>query len=149
MRRIQARRKNARAFRLRFSQSLAALAAALASASLPLAVVNPRQIRYFAKALGKLGPRPMQSMPKPSRYSPKRLCRRRGRAATPQAQALGELVARCRQVVEMIGMEANRRRRAAGKLQVQGFQAYRNAIRQIRSKLLYCPLLRRYRILLT
>jgi hypothetical protein len=33
--------------------------------SLPLAVVNPRQIRNFAKAVGKLGPRPMRSMPKP------------------------------------------------------------------------------------
>ena len=30
------------------------VAAALASAGLPLAVVNPRQIRSFAKALGKL-----------------------------------------------------------------------------------------------
>jgi hypothetical protein len=45
------------------------VAAALASASLPLAVVNPRQIRNFAKAVGKLDPRPMRSMPKPSRLS--------------------------------------------------------------------------------
>jgi transposase len=87
------------------------VAAALAGAGLPLAVVNPRQIRDFARAMGRLaktdrldaeaialfaervhpGPRPVPGA---------------------DARALAELVARRRQVVEMIGMEQNRRRQA-------------------------------------
>ena len=89
----------------------ARLAADLIAAGLPIAVVNPRQVRDFARATGRLAktdridaallalfadrirpePRPMPDA---------------------QAQALAELVARRRQVVEMIVMEGNRRRRA-------------------------------------
>lgn len=78
----------------------ARLAADLAAASLPVAVVNPRQVRDFARATGRLAktdridaallalfaerirpePRPMPDV---------------------QAQALAELVARRRQVVEI------------------------------------------------
>lgn len=87
------------------------VASAIAAAGLPLAVVNPRQIRDFARATGKLaktdrldaeaiahfaeaihpGPRPV---------------------ATQEAKALGELVARRRQIIEMIGAETNRRKQA-------------------------------------
>ena len=51
------------------------LAGALAAASLPVAVVNPRQVRDFAKATGplrKLRPRPMRWTPRSSLTSPKR-----------------------------------------------------------------------------
>ena len=90
------------------------VAAALAGASLPLAVVNPRQIRNFAKALGKLAKTDRIDAEVIALFAEK-IGPQARTVATPQAQALGELVARRRQVVEMIGMEANRRRRAADK----------------------------------
>lgn len=85
------------------------VACALGAAGLPIAVVNPRQIRDFARATGKLaktdaidaeviahfaqaiGPQP-RTMP------------------GEEALALGELVARRRQVVEMMTAERNRKR---------------------------------------
>jgi transposase len=90
------------------------VAAALAGAGLPLAIVNPRQIRNFAKALGKLAKTDAIDAEVIALFAEKIGPQARP-VATPQAQALGELVARRRQVVEMIGMEANRRRRAADK----------------------------------
>jgi transposase len=90
------------------------VAAALAGVGLPLAIVNPRQIRNFAKALGKLAKTDAIDAEVIALFAEKIGPQARP-VATPQAQALGELVARRRQVVEMIGMEANRRRRAADK----------------------------------
>ncbi len=88
-----------------------AVSAALAGAKLPLAVVNPRQIRAFARAVGQLA--------KTDRLDARIIAllaeRIRPEArpvADAAAQALAELVARRRQLVEMIGMESNRRRRA-------------------------------------
>jgi transposase len=90
------------------------VAAALASAGLPLAVVNPRQIRSFAKALGKLAKTDAIDAEVIALFADK--VRPQARPLpTSDARALGELVARRRQVVEMIGMEANRRRHAADK----------------------------------
>jgi transposase len=89
-------------------------AAALAGAGLPLAVVNPRQIRDFARALGKLAKTDAIDAEVIALFAEKIRPEARP-VATPHAQRLGELVARRRQVVEMIGMEANRRRRAADK----------------------------------
>jgi transposase len=85
------------------------VAAALASAGLPVAVVNPRQIRDFARAVGQLA--------KTDRLDA-RVIALFAEAVRPaarlvpdaQAQALGELVARRRQLVEMLGAEQNRRR---------------------------------------
>jgi transposase len=90
------------------------VAAALASAGLPLAVVNPRQIRSFAKALGKLAKTDAIDAEVIALFADKIRPQVRP-VASSDARALGELVARRRQVVEMIGMEANRRRHAAGK----------------------------------
>ena len=90
------------------------VAAALAGAGLPLAVVNPRQIRDFARALGKLAKTDaidaevIALFAEKVRPEPRPL-------ASQEAQALGELVARRRQIIEMIGAEANRRRQAADK----------------------------------
>ena len=90
------------------------VAAALASAGLPLAVVNPRQIRSFAKALGKLAKTDAIDAEVIALFADK--VRPQARPLpTSDARALGELVARRRQIVEMIGMEANRRRHAADK----------------------------------
>ena len=79
------------------------VAAALTAAQLPLAVVNPRQIRDFARATGRLA--------KTDRLDAEAIARF-AEAVRPEprpipdaaARALGELVARRRQIVEMIGM---------------------------------------------
>jgi transposase len=88
--------------------------AALAAAGLPLAVVNPRQIRNFAKALGKLAKTDALDAEVIALFADKIRPQVRP-VASAHAKALGELVARRRQVVEMIGMEANRRRHATDK----------------------------------
>jgi transposase len=85
------------------------VAAALAAANLPLAVVNPRRIRAYAQALGRLAKTDRLDASTIALY---------GEAANiePQkvpdeaARALGELVARRRQIVETMGVERNRRR---------------------------------------
>ena len=85
------------------------VAAAIAAAGLPLAVVNPRQIRDFARATGRLAKtdaldaeiiaRFAEQVRPPARPIP-----------DAQARALGELVTRRRQIIEMIVAEGNRRR---------------------------------------
>ena len=87
------------------------VASAIAAAHLPLAVVNPRQIRAFARATGKLAKTDRLDAAAIAHFAeairpPVRPI------AKPEAQALGELVARRRQVIEMIGAETNRRPRA-------------------------------------
>lgn len=84
-------------------------AVALAEAGLPLAIVNPRQIRDFARATGQLAKTDAldarviaafaEAVRPPVRPVP-----------DEQARTLGELVARRRQLVEMLGAELNRRR---------------------------------------
>ena len=84
-----------------------ALVAACAAAGLPVAVINPRQVRAFAQALGHtaktdaidaavlatFGAR-VQPEPRP--------------VAAPATQALAALVLRRRQLIEMLGMERQR-----------------------------------------
>jgi transposase len=83
------------------------VAAALAGARLPTAVVNPRQIRGFARATGQLAKtdaldaRVIALFAERIRPEPRPL-------ADADSRTLAELVARRRQVVEMIGMETNR-----------------------------------------
>ena len=83
------------------------VATALASAGLPLAVVNPRQIRDFARATGRLAKtdaldaQVIALFAERVRPEPRPL-------ADADSQNLAELIARRRQVVEMIGMETNR-----------------------------------------
>lgn len=87
------------------------VAGALAAAGLPLVVVNPRQIRDFARATGRLA--------KTDRLDAEAIARF-AEAVQPAprpvpsaaAQALGELVARRRQLVAMITSEGQRRRQA-------------------------------------
>lgn len=87
----------------------ALVAATLASAALPVAVVNPRQIRDFARATGLLAKtdtldaRVIAHFAEAVRPAVRPL-------PTEQTQRLGELVARRRQLVEMLGAEMNRRR---------------------------------------
>jgi transposase len=90
------------------------VAAGLAGAGLPVVVVNPAQVRAFANALGKRAKTDpidaaviahfAEATKPPVRSLPD--------AAT---QLLAELVARRRQIVEMIGAEGQRERRATDK----------------------------------
>jgi transposase len=85
------------------------VAAALGAAKLPLAVVNPRQIRDFARATGKLAKTDALDAAAIAHFA--EAIRPEPRPIPDeQAQALGELVARRRQVVEMIVAETHRRR---------------------------------------
>jgi transposase len=87
------------------------IAAALASAGLPLAVVNPRQIRDFARAMGRLAKTDALDAQVIALFA-ERIRPEPRPLADADSQALAELIARRRQVIEMIGMEANRLRQA-------------------------------------
>jgi transposase len=85
------------------------VAAGLAAAGLPIAVVNPRQIRDFARATARLAKTDMLDAAVIAHFAeavkpPVRPL------ADPQARLLGELMARRRQLIEMITAEGNRRR---------------------------------------
>jgi len=88
-----------------------AVASGLAAAGIAVAIVNPRQVRDFARATGRLA--------KTDRLDAEVLARF-GEAVRPEArpladeqgQALAALVTRRRQLVEMLTAEKNRRARA-------------------------------------
>lgn len=83
------------------------LTAALAIAKIPVAVVNPRQIRDFAKAIGRLAKtdaldaKVMADFAAKVRPTPRLL-------PDAQAQEFSAILARRRQVVEMLTAEKNR-----------------------------------------
>lgn len=87
------------------------VAAALASAGVPVAVVNPRQIRDFARATGQLAKTDALDAQIMARFAEvvQPAVRPLPSAA---AQALGDLVARRRQLIEMLGAERNRHQQA-------------------------------------
>ena len=87
----------------------ARLAADLAAADLPVAIVNPRQVRDFARATGRLAKTDRIDAALLALFA-ERIRPEPRPMPDAQAQALAELVARRRQVVEMIVMEGNRRR---------------------------------------
>lgn len=95
------------------------VAAGLAAAGLPLAVVNPRQIRDFARATGRLAKTdPLDAaviahFAEAVRPQPRPV-------ASAEAHALGERVARRRQLIEMMTAERNRRRQLTTKRLVKG-----------------------------
>jgi len=87
----------------------APVAAALAGAGLPVVVINPRQVRQFAKAVGRLA--------KTDAIDAQLLARFAQDLQPPvrplkdaQSQQLQELMTRRGQIVEMLTMEKNRRR---------------------------------------
>jgi len=84
-----------------------AVAAALASAGFPLAVVNPRQIRDFARATGRLAKTDALDAQVIALFA-ERIRPEPRPVADADRRTLAELIARRRQVVEMIGMETNR-----------------------------------------
>lgn len=88
-----------------------AVAATLASVQLPLAVVNPRQIRDFARATGRLAKTDALDAQVIALFA-ERIRPEPRPIADADSQILAELIARRRQVVEMIGMEGNRLKQA-------------------------------------
>ena len=96
------------------------VAAGIAGAGLPLAVVNPAQVRAFARATGRLAKTDrldaelIAHFAEAVRPEPRPL-------ASKAAQGLAEMVARRRQLVEMIGMERNRQRTARSPKVLKGF----------------------------
>jgi transposase len=99
----------------------AVVAAAVAGAGLPLAVVNPAQVRAFARATGRLAKTDRLDAALIARFAEQVRPEPRP-VASEQAQGLAEPVARRRQVVEMIGMEANRRRQARSPKVLRGIE---------------------------
>src|SRR5215213_9535701 len=94
------------------------LAAALAAAALPVAVVNPRQVRSFARAIGRLA--------KTDRLDAKAIAHFAEAVRPPvrplpdeATRRLAALVARRRQLLEMLVAERNRRQAAEPALHVR------------------------------
>jgi len=87
------------------------VAAVLASAGVPVAVVNPRQIRDFARATGQLAKTDALDARLLARFA--EVVQPAARPLpTAAAQALGDLVARRRQLIEMLAAERNRHQQA-------------------------------------
>lgn len=89
--------------------------AALAAAGLPVVVVNPVQVRAFAKAIGQraktdpIDARVIAHFAEATKPSVRPL-------ADAETQLLADLVQRRRQIIEMIGAESQRRNRAPARL---------------------------------
>jgi len=95
------------------------VAAALAAGRLPLVVVNPRQIRDFARATGQLAKtdaldaKAIACFAEKIRPEPRPI-------PDAQARALGELVLRRRQIIDMTTAERNRRRQLTTRRLIKG-----------------------------
>ncbi|NBJ13932.1 IS110 family RNA-guided transposase, partial [Microvirga arsenatis] len=90
------------------------VAPALAGAGLPLCVVNPRLIRDFARAMGRLAKTDALDAEAIALFA-ERIRPEARPLLDPERARLAEFVRRRRQVIEMIGMETNRRRRTTDK----------------------------------
>ena len=87
-------------------------AAALAAAGLPIVVVNPAQIRSFARALGQRAKTDPIDAAVIARFA--EATRPETRPLPDKAtRLLADLVARRRQIIEMIGAERQREKRMA------------------------------------
>ena len=84
------------------------VAGAVAAAGLPLAGVNPPQIREFARATGRLAKTDKLDAEINALFA-ERIRPEPRPVPDDQARALAELIARRRQVVDMMTMERNRR----------------------------------------
>jgi transposase len=103
------------------------VAASLAAAGLPIAVVNPRQIRDFARATGRLAKTDRLDAEAIALFA-ERVRPELRALPDEQTRLLGELVARRRQVIEMIGMEGNRARLLESRRIKKRIERHRNAL---------------------
>jgi transposase len=90
------------------------VAAALAGEGLPLAVINPRQIRDFARSSGRLAKTDALDAAVIAMFA-ERMRPEVRPLADEQTRSLSELVARRRQLIEMMTAERNRRPRLSRK----------------------------------
>jgi transposase len=95
------------------------VAAALVAAAMPLAVVNPRQIRDFARATGQLAKTDALDAKAIAGFAAKVQPEPRP-VPDAQARALGELVMRRRQLIEMMTAERNRRCQLTSRRLIKG-----------------------------
>jgi transposase len=110
------------------------VAAGLAAAGLPLAVVNPRQIRDFARATGRLAKTDPLDAAVIAHFA--EAVRPQARpVASAEAHALGELVARRRQLIGMMTAERNRRRQLTTKRLIKGIDCILAALQAQLTKL--------------
>lgn len=105
------------------------VAAAVAGAKLPLAVINPRRIRSFAQALGRLAKTDRLDAETIALYG-------EGAKIQPHevpdqaARDLGELVARRRQIVDTMTSERNRKRMLTRRKLLRGADRILTALQQ-------------------
>jgi len=92
------------------------LVAALLAGGLPVAVVNPRQVRNFAKSIGRLAKTDRIDAHVLARFATAVELKVRP-LPDAQLQELSDLLARRRQVVEMLTAEKNRFKMARGPVQ--------------------------------
>ena len=97
------------------------VAAALAAAGTRLVVVNPRQIRDFARATGQLAKTDALDAKVIARFAEQVRPEPRP-VPDAQARALGELVARRRQIIEMMTAERNRRSQLTNRRLLKGVE---------------------------
>ena len=110
------------------------VAAALAAAGTPLAVVNPRQIRDFARATGQLAKTDALDAKVIARFAEQVRPEPRP-VPDAQARALGELVARRRQIIEMMTAERNRRGQLTSRRLIKGVERLLAALQKELSEL--------------
>ena len=105
------------------------VAGALCAAGLPLAVVNPRQIRDFARATGRLAKTDALDAALIARFAD--VIRPDPRPVPDeQARSLGELIGRRRQIVEMMTAERNRRGRLTSRRMVKSVDRLLKALQR-------------------
>lgn len=94
------------------------LTGALCEAGVPVVVVNPRQVRDFAKATGRLAKTDAIDAAVLAHFAG--VIRPEVRPLpSPQARELSDLIARRRQIVEMITAEHNRTATVCGRVKVE------------------------------
>lgn len=110
------------------------VAGALGAAGLPVVVVNPRQIRAFASSFNRLA----KSDPLDAEMNAlfgERVRPQPRPLPDAQARLLGELVARRRQVIEMIVAEGNRARLLESRRLKKRIERHRSALQDELSKI--------------
>ena len=105
------------------------VASALAAAHLQVAVVNPRQIRDFARAGGRLAKTDRIDAEVIAHFAEAMQPAARP-LASQDALLLGELMARRRQLIEMITAEQNRRSRLTSRLLLKAIDRHLALLKQ-------------------
>lgn len=110
------------------------VASALATAQLQVAVVNPRQIRDFARAAGRLAKTDAIDAEVIAHFAEAMQPAARP-LASQDAVLLGELMARRRQLIEMITAEQNRRSRLASRSLLKAIDRHLALLKQYLAEL--------------